>query len=407
MTRFAIVSSIACISYIYLGILMLVVDKKSGVHRSFAVLCTAFAVWSFGTTGQNLSMGNTLRPLFDRISYTGAELYSLAGAVFFLRLSGNGRNKRLHWVVVVAACLMVVLQFMNWRWNSIADGFPAGFWHIAHHVVINSLNVAGLTMTALWGLRSRYHREKIQARLIVSGTLTGIVLGLTIDFILGGLGYPSLTSSVPLLWMVLICIAILRYGLMRFTPEQVSHEIIAAIDEAVFLIDVERKVSDLNESALLLSGRSSAEKHPISIEDIFVRPADLLRHLATMATSGIRTFSRSELIRTKGGEAVLVRADFHCIVDTWNDPIVTLCICRPERDVSDFIKKYRLSKRESDVLRYAITGSTQSEMAAALKLSLPTIKTHTTSLYNKLGVSSRSGMYALLRDEGLGSPGPG
>lgn len=405
MTLFAIVTSVACATYIYLGLLTLIVDNRSAVHRAFAALCAAFMVWSFGTTGQNLAISGPARPVFDRISYTGAELYSLFGLIFFLHLSKNERKKGFRFAVSVAVGVIAIQQFMNWRWNLIADGFPYGFWHLSHHATVNSVNVFGLIMTARWGASSKFRRERIQAALIFTGTMLGIVIGLAIDYGLNGLGYPSLTCALPLLWMIVIFVAIIRYGLMRFTPAQVSREIVSSIDEAVFLIDNEWNISDLNDAALSLTRRKEADRGPSSIDEVFALPSTIKQYLLSISVPGNGAKSRTVLLRARNGAPVLVRADFHVIADRWNDLIGILCICRPQKDVDDLIKNHGLSRREADMLRYAITGCSQTETAEALGLSLPTIKTHTTGLYNKLGISSRNGLYVLLRDEGVNTTG--
>jgi LuxR family maltose regulon positive regulatory protein len=50
----------------------------------------------------------------------------------------------------------------------------------------------------------------------------------------------------------------------------------------------------------------------------------------------------------------------------------------------------RLSSREVTVLRYLCSRLTYREIAAALFVSLNTLKTHVKSVYRKLGVASRA-----------------
>lgn len=406
MTGFAIVSSVACVSYVYLGVLTLVFDRASAVPRSFAVLCSVFALWSFGAAGQNLFLNSPLRPLFDKLTYTGAELYALSGAVFFLHLTGNAGKKGFRLAVVFTACPVAALQIANWGWNRVAVQFPLGFWYVAHHVVVITINLLGLAMTARWGIRSRFRRERIQARLIVLSAVLGVALGLAVDYSLGNLGYPSLTSSIPLVWMAVICVAVLRYGLMRFTSAQFGREIISGIEEPVFLIDAEWRVSDLNPPALHLTEREAAGERQLSMEEVFVRAGPLIGCLKAMICLGVRSCSRAELLRTQSGGTVLVRAEFHTIPNRWGDRIGILCICRSEHNLGTFIARYGLSRRETDILRYIVTGCSQAETANSLGLGLPTVKTHTAGLYNKLGISNRNELYAMLRGEGLGASVP-
>ncbi len=49
-----------------------------------------------------------------------------------------------------------------------------------------------------------------------------------------------------------------------------------------------------------------------------------------------------------------------------------------------------LTPREGDVLTFLIAGKSNREIAAELGLSISTVKAHLSSLYRKLGVSSRT-----------------
>ncbi len=48
-----------------------------------------------------------------------------------------------------------------------------------------------------------------------------------------------------------------------------------------------------------------------------------------------------------------------------------------------------LSKREHEVLKLIVSGLTNSEIAATLRLSRNTVKTHIRGILNKLGVNHR------------------
>jgi LuxR family maltose regulon positive regulatory protein len=63
-----------------------------------------------------------------------------------------------------------------------------------------------------------------------------------------------------------------------------------------------------------------------------------------------------------------------------------------------------LSARERDVLRYLPTMLTTSEIAVELHVSVNTIKTHTRSIYRKLGASRRQ--VAVVRAYEYGILGP-
>ncbi len=61
-----------------------------------------------------------------------------------------------------------------------------------------------------------------------------------------------------------------------------------------------------------------------------------------------------------------------------------------ERKPGATARDYGLTRRELEVLRFVVRGSTNREIAAALFISAPTVKRHLTNLYGKLGVESRA-----------------
>lgn len=110
-------------------------------------------------------------------------------------------------------------------------------------------------------------------------------------------------------------------------------------------------------------------------------------------------FSHTGFIRSTGANLIPVVTNFSIIRDAWGGSIGILGVCHPQFDLEDFIQRYSLSERQTDILRHIISGNSQARTADALCISLATVKTHTTGLYNRLGISSRSELYALLQGE--------
>jgi DNA-binding NarL/FixJ family response regulator len=77
--------------------------------------------------------------------------------------------------------------------------------------------------------------------------------------------------------------------------------------------------------------------------------------------------------------------------------------CVP-REVRLAVDKPALSHREREVLKLAVSGRTNGEIAAALCLAESTVKSHLSAAFNRLGVRSRREAATLVLDpeEGLG-----
>lgn len=63
---------------------------------------------------------------------------------------------------------------------------------------------------------------------------------------------------------------------------------------------------------------------------------------------------------------------------------------KEENQVIDFCKYYKMTKRESEILRLVLKGKKNQEIADELFISVGTVKSHTYSIYKKLAVDRRS-----------------
>ncbi|MDD3904672.1 MAG: hypothetical protein PHO09_13415, partial [Sphaerochaeta sp.] len=164
---YAIIASVAWVTYIYLGILILVLGEKSASQKSFAVLCAMLAFWSFGCVGQQIFYDTGWVLLFDRIYFAGSELFILAGIIFILILTGNSKRLLYRLILLAIILRMAVYQTANWGWNLLSRDFPNDFWFVSHQV-LSALETLFIPFVAMdWGRKTSLHREKIQARIII------------------------------------------------------------------------------------------------------------------------------------------------------------------------------------------------------------------------------------------------
>lgn len=400
---YAILATVACMTYIFLGILLLVFGKKSATQKAFVALCAMLALWSLGSIGQQLFHDRAWASLFDRIYFTGSELFILAGIIFALILTGSWKKRVYRWILLVIILRIALYQAANWGWNLLARDFPSGFWFVSHQCI--SVVEAFLipVIVWIWAKGTTLYRERIQARIIVISTIGGTIIGASVDFLSGGMGYSPISCVIPVLWMVAVCFAILRYGLMRYTPAQVNRELINHMDRAVCMIDFSWNITDLNSAALFLLECEKVPKQPIPMKDVFLDAEAIEKRVKAVLDAQGSLFSHTGFLRTFGGHSVPMVTSFSIISDAWGDRIGILGICQPQMDLRGLITRYNLSERQIDILRHIISGRSQGQTAEALFISLATVKTHTTSLYNRLGISSRSELYALVRGESTSS----
>ena len=65
-------------------------------------------------------------------------------------------------------------------------------------------------------------------------------------------------------------------------------------------------------------------------------------------------------------------------------------------DMNGIRQQFRLTRRESDVLRRVLDGLTNIEIAEELEISEQTVKDHLSNIYMKMGVKNRAGVLRAL-----------
>lgn len=67
-------------------------------------------------------------------------------------------------------------------------------------------------------------------------------------------------------------------------------------------------------------------------------------------------------------------------------------------------EKHHLTEREAEIVECVLKGSSNAEIAAALSISIGTVKNHVYNVYRKLGVRSRGQLHRYVREAGAGPP---
>ena len=60
-----------------------------------------------------------------------------------------------------------------------------------------------------------------------------------------------------------------------------------------------------------------------------------------------------------------------------------------EEKIALIFKKYRITKREKEIVEHICLGKTNQQIADELFISLQTVKDHTHRIYSKIGINSR------------------
>ncbi len=149
----------------------------------------------------------------------------------------------------------------------------------------------------------------------------GTTIGVLVDFLSGFKGGNNpISCTIPVLWMVAVCYAIIRYGLMQFAPAYVNRELIKHMDRAVFMIDSVWNITDCNEAARSLTCQTENLRHSTPpMKDVFLDSQAIQRRVEALMATGEHNFSHTGFLLTSEGHTIPVVTSFSLISDKWGE----------------------------------------------------------------------------------------
>lgn len=217
----------------------------------------------------------------------------------------------------------------------------------------------------------------------------------------------------------------------RNTADTMKPKVIIADDHPIVvqgITDLLEKSGNMDVLASFNDGRSLLQsplltKADVLLLDLNMPQIDGLQLLDRFRTLGlslkiivITSYVSAELAaqcRNAGASGYLVKTEkLHCLISTIEDVIAGIPVFpvfsasnETTNDFSyfdEFLKKYRLTKREVEIIRLVCNDFSSKEIAKQLFLSPFTVQTHRRNIIKKLGLDdSKISLYKFATDNGI------
>ncbi len=213
----------------------------------------------------------------------------------------------------------------------------------------------------------------------------------------------------------------------------------AAVQQAAFLVEQEMSVRKLGRQVALLQGALDSTSAAVLLFDrlgnivyanppadaILTRqteevpgrtddgspPAPLMGILCRWVEEAVAappgSYARNEVVTVSDGTIFACEILKIVTGDDGETGIVVLLqrvTAAPDMRVEILVKKFGLSRREREVLRYLAGGLRRAEIAETMCISPHTVRDHIKRLYEKTGTSSKGELLRLLSRGGTGTP---
>ncbi len=414
MNVISLLANIALVVYLYLGIHVLILDRKSEANRVFFLVCLCMALWTLGAVFAFSSDTKDDFMFWFRLgSYPNIIFYPMT-VHFCLALTKLVPLRVPVYALIYLPALPVYYRSFTGNilfrdfmrvgdyWVFLPDYSSPWLAYVAAYYF--ACMMTGAVCFIAWSMRAKTNKERKQGRIIAAALLVSIVTVTLDEIVLSKLQFYQSNALSPILyvfWMGGIWYAIVKYQFLRISPSVVSDCIVESIDESFLLLDNDFRITRVNRAAeelFMIPGRELVKRPMV---DIIEEGADLARELERMRVGAFGSFSCRMHFRVADGRPVLVDTKLKAVRDSHGDSIGILVIGKEVKGLSRFRERYRLSPREADVINLIVQGNSRRDIARMLQLSDETVKTHCTSAYNKLGVDNKIQLINLLKEYNL------
>jgi diguanylate cyclase (GGDEF)-like protein/PAS domain S-box-containing protein len=329
-----------CIIYIYLGIYVYRLDRKSILNKLFFFACISLSIWTFAYSFALSAPDAATAFFWRRVAALGwCSVYSILFH-FFLVLSEKDDVLNNWWVCPLIYFPAVVLIFVfsfsdnlaavhynlietRWGWHNLSKNTV---WDGIFNVYYLTAMLGGLVLTWQWGKNSTMTRNKKQALLIVVTVIAALLMGSVTDIILPTIGVallPQLAVVIILIPIYSIWYAIKKYKFMGLTIENASMEIMSTMKEGLLLVDKNGNIQKVNRSARILLGYDEDELINQPIGKVLLGSDSLNFALNTDNIHLIRFEEKTILSKTRDELPILFSAS--PMRDKWGDILGLVC----------------------------------------------------------------------------------
>ncbi len=361
MNLFSLMSFLACISYLYLGIRSYRADRNLPLNRSMLYVCISIAIWAFAYTFIYPAETAETCAWWYRFSLLGWGTIPAVSLYLFLVLTGyveaiTRRLLGLLLVVPAAACIILANIFVitpglftrvPHGWVAVYDITSMWIWIYVFYYC--SFFGAGFVMLLVWGRHTHIKREKKQAGIIITTVMISLVFSSVFDNILPILGivrFPLIAPIVIMIWVFGTWYAIVKYRFMSLSTAIAADEVIASMRDLLVLADYRGVILQMNPHARGLLGYGEPEISGKSIREIMEGKWAFLGEGGFPGELGEGDNNFEVDFRTSGGDLIPVELSASAFRDREGDLMGVAFVGHDLREAKKLGEMLRMAERD-------------------------------------------------------------
>jgi len=408
------ITAATTVVYLYFGLYVLLLDRKSRIHRIFFYMTLSLAYWSFCAFWAYSSHYVYSVEKWVKISFVAPSLFYALVLHFALKIYKPERPLPIIIPLIYLPAFYFI--FMNYNSYVLYESFSnsGDIWIFelgsdlmrtySFIIYASSYLIISNILIFLKYFNEKSYRKKMQARILAITLFLSFMIALFENIIIPEISsYRSsqLTMVIFLIWIFGIWYAMAKYRFLKISPAVVSRDMINNILEAVVLLDGESNIISINNRVEAIVGKSSDALIHQSVSEIIEEDQMVMKEIKRMEDGGYSSFSGRIHFKTNGETPVLMDARFSIVNDNYGDKIGFMIIGAEVKELKQLKALYKITPREAQIIQLILSGKSNREIAVELNVSERTIKAHVSHIFSKFGVENRVNLLKKLRDFNL------
>lgn len=264
MIVYSIISFLASLIYLYIGLYAYGLNSKSKVNRVFLLLCVSMAIWSFPYAFAYLARDIYSFSFWNKISAFGWCTFSALVLDLVLHITKNrkAKNRIIKIIIYLPAFIFLYMAIFLFSPDIKTLYIIEQLFYKGNFLYNFGYLLCSIIIIYRWGRQSEQKIVKRQARIIVFTSTIPFILNLITQDVLGALGF----DNVPLMGQIYMMISILgvyyiitKYGFMHISNSILAEEMLTEVMDITFLLDPDGNIIKTSKHTFELLGYSLEE----------------------------------------------------------------------------------------------------------------------------------------------------
>lgn len=349
---FSALSFMATMIYLYVGISAYKHNTKSKINRTFLLLCSSYAIWSFAYSFAYVANSNSVFVIWNKISALGWCSFSAISLFLVLLITENefADNAIGKMIIFIPAILFFYIAVFLFGDGIETPNWIEKFFYIGNFLYNFFSLLISIVLLFLWGIKSESKRNKIQARILVISSLLPFILNLLVQSIFPMMGFKNIPLMGQLFAVILIAgiyIVIEKYKFLVIPENVIYKEVENIINDMIIVLNEKGQLIKISRQTLELLGFTKEEL--LNKEFLFLFDDN------TRKKNGIENLIQKEVrfhdieIMQKNGEKIPVNMHYIPIWDTKIDDFLGAAIV-----MHDIRIEYELRKKNEELFEKTI-----------------------------------------------------